>query len=69
VVLLDIGLPGLDGYEVARRLRRSAGLSQVRVIAVTGFGAAQDQERSRRAGIDRHLVKPVAMAELEAAIG
>ncbi|NBC13200.1 MAG: response regulator [Gammaproteobacteria bacterium] len=68
VVLLDIGLPGVDGYEVARRLRRIAGLSQVRVIAVTGFGRAADRERSRQAGIDRHLVKPVAMADLESAM-
>jgi len=68
VVLLDIGLPGLDGYAVARRLRRIAGLSQVRVIAVTGFSCAADQQRARHAGIDHHLVKPVAMADLEAAI-
>lgn len=68
VVLLDIGLPGLDGYEIARRLRRIAGLSQVRVIAVTGFSQAADRERSRLAGIDHHLVKPVAMTDLETAI-
>jgi signal transduction histidine kinase/CheY-like chemotaxis protein len=68
VVLLDIGLPGLDGYEIARRLRRIPGLSDLRVIAVTGFGRAADRQRSRLAGIDRHLVKPVAMADLEAAI-
>ncbi|WP_201244260.1 hybrid sensor histidine kinase/response regulator [Halochromatium salexigens] len=68
VVVLDIGLPGLDGYEVATRLRSLRGFVGVRVIAVTGFGRELDRRRSRRAGIDRHLVKPVAMPELEAAI-
>jgi two-component system, sensor histidine kinase len=67
-VVLDIGLPGLDGCETARRLRRIDGLSGVRIIAVTGFGRAADRERSRRAGIDRHLVKPVSLAELEGAL-
>ncbi|WP_200345404.1 response regulator [Halochromatium glycolicum] len=68
VVVLDIGLPGLDGYEVATRLRRLRGFAGLRVIAVTGFGREMDRRRSHRAGIDRHLVKPVAMPELEAAI-
>jgi len=68
VVVLDIGLPGLDGYEVATRLRRLRGFAGLRVIAVTGFGRELDRRRSRRAGINRHLVKPVAMPELEAAI-
>ncbi|MFP4063201.1 MAG: response regulator [Halochromatium sp.] len=68
VVVLDIGLPGLDGYEVASRLRRLKGFDGLRVIAVTGFGRDVDRRRSHRAGIDRHLVKPVAMPELEAAI-
>ncbi|WP_462322335.1 hybrid sensor histidine kinase/response regulator [Halochromatium sp.] len=68
VVVLDIGLPGLDGYEVASRLRCLDGFDDLRVIAVTGFGRDVDRRRSHRAGIDRHLVKPVAMPELEAAI-
>ncbi|MEA3641916.1 MAG: hybrid sensor histidine kinase/response regulator [Lamprobacter sp.] len=68
VVVLDIGLPGLDGYEVATRLRRLKGFDDLRVIAVTGFSRDVDRRRSRRAGIDRHLAKPVAMPELEAAI-
>ena len=68
VVVLDIGLPGLDGYQVASRLRRLDGFDGLRVIAVTGFGRDLDRRRSRHAGIDRHLVKPVAMPELEAAI-
>jgi signal transduction histidine kinase len=68
VVLLDIGLPGLDGHEVARRLRRLPGLSDVHLVAVSGFGREQDLRRSRRAGIHRHLVKPIALNELEAVI-
>jgi len=67
VVVLDIGLPGLDGYEVAARLRRLQGFEGVRLIAVTGFGRKMDRRRSRLAGIDQHLVKPVTVPQLEAA--
>ena len=63
VVLLDIGLPDLDGYEVARRLRASG--STVRLIALTGYGQAEDVQRTRAAGFDAHLVKPVDFAALE----
>ena len=59
VVVLDLGLPGLDGYEVARRLRVAPGLEKVRLIAVSGFGREEDRERSRAAGFDHHLLKPV----------
>ncbi|HEY3391102.1 MAG TPA: ATP-binding protein, partial [Lacipirellulaceae bacterium] len=59
VVLLDIGLPGLDGYEVARRLRADSRYVGVRLIAISGYGQAQDQQRSKQAGFDHHLVKPV----------
>jgi signal transduction histidine kinase/CheY-like chemotaxis protein len=62
VVLLDIGLPGLDGYEVARRLR--AARDGLRIIAVTGYGQPEDRERARVAGIDHLLIKPVDCAEL-----
>jgi K+-sensing histidine kinase KdpD len=58
-VLLDIGLPGLDGYEVARRLRADSRQTDLRLIAVSGYGQAQDQQRSKDAGFDHHLVKPV----------
>ena len=58
VVLLDIGLPGIDGYEVARRLRQQPGLSGVMLIAMTGYGQVTDKERSREAGFNDHLVKP-----------
>jgi CheY-like chemotaxis protein len=59
VTLIDVGLPGLDGYEVARRLRASAGGHNLYLIAVTGYGLPADQERARQAGFDSHLVKPV----------
>jgi len=59
VVLLDIGLPGMDGYEVARRLRGMAGLDRAFLIALTGYGREDDRDRSQQAGIDLHLVKPV----------
>jgi PAS domain S-box-containing protein len=68
VVLLDIGLPGLDGYEVARRLRATAGQKQVRIVAVTGWGQPADHEKSQEAGFDLHLVKPVGPHELEKAL-
>jgi CheY-like chemotaxis protein len=58
VVLLDIGLPGLDGYEVARRLRRQPGTARALLVAVTGYGQEQDVARARQAGFDHHLVKP-----------
>ncbi|HET9580058.1 MAG TPA: response regulator [Usitatibacter sp.] len=68
VVLLDIGLPGLDGYEVARMLRSLDETRHARVIAVTGYGQPADRQRSSAAGFDRHLVKPVDPAKLAEAI-
>jgi PAS domain S-box-containing protein len=59
IVLLDIGLPGLDGYEVARRLRALRRERPLRIIAITGWGQDADRQRSREAGVDVHLVKPV----------
>jgi PAS domain S-box-containing protein len=64
VILLDIGLPGLDGYQVARLIRQTPDLAHVRLIALTGYGQQQDRDRSRDAGFDRHLVKPVHLDSL-----
>jgi PAS domain S-box-containing protein len=64
IVLLDIGMPGLDGYEVARRLRAMDGGEALRIVAVTGWGQDTDREKSREAGFDVHLVKPVEPREL-----
>jgi PAS domain S-box-containing protein len=59
VVLCDLGLPGLSGYEVARTLRREPATAQVRMICVSGYGQEQDRRRAREAGFDAHVVKPV----------
>jgi len=69
IVLLDIGMPGIDGYEVARRLRALSSRTQpMRIVAVTGWGQEADRERSREAGFDLHLVKPVGANELAQAL-
>jgi CheY-like chemotaxis protein len=65
VVLLDIGLPGMDGYEVALRLRELPGLRNVRLVAVTGYGRSDDRLRAREAGFDEHLTKPVEFSALD----
>jgi signal transduction histidine kinase len=59
IAFLDIGLPVMDGYQLARRLRALPGLEDVRLVAVTGFGQEADRVRAREAGFDEHLVKPV----------
>jgi CheY-like chemotaxis protein len=68
LVFLDIGLPGMDGYEVARRFRSDADLAESKLIALSGYGTENDQQRSRAAGFNRHLVKPVDPSELPAII-
>ena len=65
VVILDIALPGMDGYEVARRLRDEEGTRQALLVAMTGYGQEDDHRRSRQAGFNHHLVKPVDFAELQ----
>ncbi len=66
LVLLDIGLPGMDGYQVAAALRASdPRTAATRVVAVSGYGQARDRERSRDAGFDAHLTKPVDIARLK----
>jgi len=65
-VLLDLGLPGLNGYEVCRRLRTEAWARDIPIVAITGWGQADDRQRSKDAGFDGHLVKPVVFGELTA---
>jgi PAS domain S-box-containing protein len=65
MIFLDIGMPGMDGYEVARRLRHEPGLKNVRLAALTGWGQQEDRRRTAEAGFDYHLVKPVEPKVLE----
>lgn len=65
IVFLDIGLPGMDGYEVARHLRADPGKANIVLVALTGWGSAADQQRSRDAGFDTHLTKPIQFAVIE----
>ncbi len=65
VVLLDIGMPEMDGHEVARRIRKEPGFERVTLIALTGWGQQEDVERTRNAGFDHHLIKPADVAALE----
>jgi CheY-like chemotaxis protein len=64
VVLLDLGLPGVDGYEVARRIRAMPGGDRYLIVAITGYGEDRDRRRSHEAGFDAHLVKPVELEQL-----
>ena len=64
VVLLDIGLPGLNGYEVAKRIRRLAVLKEVVLVAMTGYGQESDLKASHDAGFNHHLVKPASPSRL-----
>ncbi|HEX4963959.1 MAG TPA: ATP-binding protein [Thermoanaerobaculia bacterium] len=68
VAFLDIGLPVMDGYELASHLRNIPGLSGLRLIAVTGYGQESDLRKTREAGFHHHLVKPVDVADIEAAV-
>src|SRR5262249_41060537 len=65
VVFLDIGLPGMDGYEVARRLRQLPGMTTALLVAITGYGRKTDVQRCKEAGIDCHFLKPADPAELK----
>jgi len=65
VVLLDIGLPRLDGFEVARRLREEHAGKPMLLVALTGYGQERDRVRAREAGFDHHLLKPVRLEMLE----
>lgn len=59
VILLDLGLPDMDGYEVARRIRKDPALKQIQLVAITGYGQQSDRQRTTEAGFDAHMVKPV----------
>jgi len=63
-VLLDLGMPGTDGYEVARQIRSTSAWAELRLIALTGWGQDADRERSRQAGFDHHVVKPIEIEYL-----
>jgi CheY-like chemotaxis protein len=65
VVFLDIGMPGMSGYEVARALRATADLPSMKLVALTGWGQPDDRRRSAEAGFDHHLVKPAELSEIE----
>jgi len=69
VVLLDIGLPGLNGYEVAERIRKTPTIRDVVLIALTGYGQDTDRQRSAQAGFNHHLVKPARMDQLQKILG
>jgi CheY-like chemotaxis protein len=69
VVLLDLGMPDMDGFEVARRIRADPALAGVRIVALTGWGQESDRERTRGAGFDFHLTKPVDLDMLHAWLG
>jgi CheY-like chemotaxis protein len=69
IALLDLGLPGLDGYAIARALRADPATAHMTLVALTGYGQPADRERSRAAGFDAHLVKPVDFDELQALVG
>jgi len=69
IVILDIGLPGMSGYEVAELLRRDERLADTTLIALTGWGTPEDRRKATAAGFDVHLTKPVAAEDLQAALG
>jgi DNA-binding response OmpR family regulator len=69
IALLDVGLPDLDGYEVARRLRADLTLQMMTLIAITAYGREEDRMRAKAAGFDHHLVKPVHFNNLLSLIG
>lgn len=65
LILCDLGMPGMDGYEACRLLRQQPGLEKALIAAVSGYGNEDDRRKSTEAGFDRHLVKPVGRAALE----
>jgi PAS domain S-box-containing protein len=68
VIVLDIGLPGVDGYELARMIKREPELASIRLVAHTGYGSPEDRKKAADAGFDAHLVKPAELDDLDAAL-
>ena len=68
-VFLDIGLPGMNGYEVAKVLRADPALAGIALVALTGWGSDKDQQRATEAGFDYHLTKPAAMDDVYEVLG
>ena len=64
VILLDLGLPGMDGYEVARRMRENESLARTKIVVISGYACEEDRRLSRDIGVDEHLAKPVRFSEL-----
>jgi len=69
MMVIDIGLPGFSGLEVARRIRKLAGLERTVLVAMTGYGQATDRAHSLEAGFDHHLVKPANFSQLQTILG
>jgi CheY-like chemotaxis protein len=69
VILCDIGLPDMDGYALAKRIRSEPSLARTRLIALSGYAQSKDRARSEQAGFDAHLVKPAGLEELERVLG
>jgi CheY-like chemotaxis protein len=65
LILLDLGLPEMDGYEVASRIRACPEFARVRIVALSGYGQPEDRQRTKAAGFDDHLVKPMDPAMLD----
>jgi len=68
IAILDIRMPGMDGYELARRLRQQVGLQNMSLVALSGYGQREDQLRSEQAGFNHHVTKPVDLKRLNALI-
>jgi CheY-like chemotaxis protein len=68
LILLDIGMPGMNGYEVCRELRKTQGKA-VHIVALTGYGQESDRSQSEAAGFDEHLVKPITLDSLQRVLG
>jgi CheY-like chemotaxis protein len=64
VILMDIGMPGMDGNEVARRIRQQPAFNDIKLIALTGWGQEKDRQRSKESGFDHHVTKPVNFRDL-----